>query len=332
MHYIAAIFTVFLGCCSNVFFLELLVKAVPGCGNLVTFAQFVFISVKGFIFETRFGTRKSHIPLRNYAELVVLFFVVSIINNYALNFNISMPLHMIFRSGSLIANMLLGIVLLNKRYSLREYISIVMISIGIFMCTMASSKEVKTKVESTPESEANELVQYARWITGILMLTFALFLAASMGIFQEKMYRQFGKFPGEALYYNHVLGLPAFVFLYSDLYSQIDSFNNSQPYDLIVFSVPILWLYLLGNTLTQYVCISSVFVLTTECTSLTVNLVVTLRKFVSLILSIIYFQNPFTTAHWIGTILVFVGTFMFSNITAQIKAYMNRNKEAKKTN
>ena len=34
------------------------------------------------------------------------------------------------------------------------------------------------------------------------MLTFALFLAASMGIFQEKMYRQFGKFPGEALYYN----------------------------------------------------------------------------------------------------------------------------------
>ena len=73
--------------------------------------------------------------------------------------------------------MLLGIVLLNKRYSFREYISIVMISIGIFMCTMASSKEVKTKVESTPESEANELVQYARWITGsfLYLYIFTLF-------------------------------------------------------------------------------------------------------------------------------------------------------------
>lgn len=35
---------------------------------------------------------------RNYAALVLLFFVVSVLNNYALNFNISMPLHMIFRS------------------------------------------------------------------------------------------------------------------------------------------------------------------------------------------------------------------------------------------
>ena len=89
--------------------------------------------------------------------------------------------------------------------------------------------------------------------------------------------------------------------------------------DLVYLAMPILWLYLIGNTLTQYVCISSVFVLTTECTSLTVTLVLTLRKFVSLIISILYFQNPFTLLHWIGTILVFVGTLMFSNIVKTIK-------------
>lgn len=86
---------------------------------------------------------------RNYVIMVTMFFTVSVINNYALNFNIAMPLHMIFRSvrtnrcrfstlnvlldlttsihhppifgllslqGSLIANMILGIIILKKRY------------------------------------------------------------------------------------------------------------------------------------------------------------------------------------------------------------------------
>ena len=39
---------------------------------------------------------------------------VSVTNNYALNFNIPMPLHMIFRAGSLLANMIMGFVLLGN--------------------------------------------------------------------------------------------------------------------------------------------------------------------------------------------------------------------------
>lgn len=85
-------------------------------------------------------------------------------------------------------------------------------------------------------------------------------------------------------------------------------------------SLPIMVLYLLANVTTQYVCISSVFVLTTECASLTVTLVVTLRKFLSLIFSIWYFQNPFTIYHWLGTGLVFGGTLMFSDIPGMISA------------
>lgn len=64
----------------------------------------------------------------------------------------------------------------------------------------------------------------------------------------------------------------------------------------------------------RYVCIRGVFILTTECASLTVTLVVTLRKFVSLIFSILYFQNPFTLWHWLGTLFVFVGTLMYTEV------------------
>jgi len=37
---------------------------------------------------------------RTYASMVLLFFVVSVSNNYAFNYKISVPLHIIFRSVS----------------------------------------------------------------------------------------------------------------------------------------------------------------------------------------------------------------------------------------
>lgn len=315
MHYSFFIALTFIGCCTNVYFLELVTNAVPGSGNLITLAQFLFISVKGFIMESKFGTKKSAIPISNYLSLVVLFFIVSVLNNYALNFNISMPLHMIFRSGSLIANMILGIIIMKKSYSIREYVAIVMISIGIFLATMASAGD---KVGEKAQASSEEFSDLFWWIVGIVMLTLALVLSAVMGLIQEKLYAKHGKYPDEALYYNHVLTLPMFLFLYNDIGKQASLFSQSEPIDLVYFSLPIIWIYLIGNTLTQYVCIKSVFVLTTECTSLTVTLVLTLRKFTSLMISILYFKNPFTPMHWVGSALVFIGTIMFTNILKKI--------------
>ena len=40
-------------------------------------------------------------PCRTYVVMVALFFVVNVVNNQALNFNIAMPLHMIFRAVSI---------------------------------------------------------------------------------------------------------------------------------------------------------------------------------------------------------------------------------------
>ena len=99
-------------CCSNVALLEILIREIPGCGNVITFFQFLFIAIEGFIFTTKFGTVKPVVPIKNYIVLVVLFFAASVSNNYALNFDISMPLHMIFKSGSLVTNMLLGMLIL----------------------------------------------------------------------------------------------------------------------------------------------------------------------------------------------------------------------------
>ncbi|XP_028285713.1 UDP-xylose and UDP-N-acetylglucosamine transporter [Parambassis ranga] len=314
-----AIVLVFVGCCSNVVSLELLVREFPGCGNIVTFAQFLFIALEGLITEANFGRKKPAIPISNYVIMVTMFFTVSVINNYALNFNIAMPLHMIFRSGSLIANMILGIIILKKRYSTSKYLSIALVSAGIFICTIMSAKQVNVSSEG---SEEQGFYAFVHWLIGIGMLTFALLMSARMGIFQETLYKQFGKHSKEALFYNHCLPLPGFLLLSTDIYNHCIHFSQSTPVALPVIGLhmPIMWLYLLVNVITQYVCIRGVFILTTECASLTVTLVVTLRKFLSLIFSIIYFQNPFTTWHWLGTGVVFLGTLLYTEVWSSVQA------------
>ncbi|XP_064785319.1 UDP-xylose and UDP-N-acetylglucosamine transporter [Oncorhynchus masou masou] len=328
MNTIFAVLLVFVGCCSNVVFLELLVRKFPGCGNIVTFAQFAFIALEGLIFETNFGRKKPAIPMSNYVIMVTMFFTVSVINNYALNFNIAMPLHMIFRSGSLIANMILGIMILKKRYSMSKYLSIAMVSLGIFICTIMSARQVNTEAEG---SEDQDVYAFLHWLLGIAMLTFALLMSARMGIFQETLYKQYGKHSKEALFYNHCLPLPGFLLLSSDIYNHGVLFSQSTPVEVPVIgqAVPVMWLYLLINVITQYVCIRGVFILTTECASLTVTLVVTLRKFISLIFSILYFKNPFTAWHWVGTAVVFLGTLIYTEVWTSVRMALRGKEELK---
>ncbi|XP_072026024.1 UDP-xylose and UDP-N-acetylglucosamine transporter-like [Amphiura filiformis] len=324
---IFAIGMVFAGCCSNVVFLELLIRQFPGSGNIVTFMQFLFIGLEGFIFAAHFGTKKSVIPIRKYLIMVMFFFTVSVVNNYAMNFNISTPLQMIFRSGSLVANMALGILILKKQYPPSKFLSVFMISIGIFVCTLMSARTETLNASNGGSANGNDNEENMsdeeaasayifRMLIGVAMLTFGLFLSARMGIFQEVLYKEFGKHPREALFYSHALPLPGFLLLGQDIYNHAVMFSASEPVNvpLLEADVPKMWLFLIGNIVTQYVCIRGVFILTTECPSLVVTLVVTLRKFVSLVFSIVYFQNPFTIYHWFGTFLVFGGTLLFTGV------------------
>ncbi|ESN95606.1 hypothetical protein HELRODRAFT_105143 [Helobdella robusta] len=288
---------------------------------MVTFSQFLFITVEGFLRTTKMGTVRNVIPIRSsYIVMVTLFFMTSVVNNYAFAFKISMPLHLIFRSGSLMANLVLGIILLKKRYHMSKYVSVAMITAGIIVATLASVADTK----STTDNHDDDMVNFMHWIFGIVTLTVALFMSALMGLYQENVYRSYGKHPDEALFYNHALPLPFFLLFYKDLYQHVLIFNNSDIQNYFIpeiLPIPIHWLYIMGNMITQYLCIKSVFILTAECPSLTVTLVVTLRKFISLLFSIIYFGNRFTAHHWLGTSLVFAGTLLFTEVFGNIYQY-----------
>lgn len=328
---------IFGGCCSNVFALEILVTDAPKSGQLITFGQFLFVAVEGLRNQITWGTygpklKPTVVPLSNWFFLVTVFFIVSLLNNLALGYNISMPLHIIFRSGGLIVNMILGALILKKRYSLGQVAGVLFVTAGVIWATLDNAN---THTENHPGSTAE-------FLTGIFLLSVAMILSAGMGLFQEVTYKKYGKQWREGLFYTHFLALPFFLFFYKDLSSQVIAYNKSplMPIPALMEQVPLLgsvnqlipdallnllqsiqmrklWAFLLMNMLTQYVCIAGVNRMTSVATSLTLNLVLNLRKFTSLIFSIIYFDNDFGFGAKMGSVLVFLGTLIYTRAGLQ---------------
>ncbi|XP_062522395.1 nucleotide sugar transporter SLC35B4-like isoform X3 [Corticium candelabrum] len=246
-----AVVIVLVGCCINVVFLELIISADGGAGNLITFFQFLFISAEGFVLTVDFGRKRPNVPLRMYAALVILFFSSSVINNWSLKFNIPMPLHMVFKAGSLVTNMIMGMLILKKRYdeclstgcmsltrhshshlllhcrhSLTKYVSVAMVSVGIYICTyttVAIEKTAKGASESNKDSQSSMTL-----ITGIALLAIALVISSGLGIFQETLYKRHGKHSKEAMFYTHAMSLPFFTILMSDIANHVAVFNGSE--------------------------------------------------------------------------------------------------------
>ena len=66
--------------------------------------------------------------------------------------------------------MILGIILLKKTYSVREYVAVVMISAGICICTLASSSTNKKVLNDAQESE--DVSFFFWWIVGKFIYSF----------------------------------------------------------------------------------------------------------------------------------------------------------------
>ncbi|PKK77157.1 UAA transporter [Rhizophagus irregularis] len=301
------------------------------CRNLFTLAQFLFISCEGLFHNLEFPSsspfprlKKRTVPAHRWFFMVLLFFTVSVLNNIALGYNISVPLHIIFRSGGLIVSLILGWAI-GKRYSIKQVIAVVMVTMGVICATISSAK--------TNTKEGENSGSMTDYVIGITLLSIALVLSSFMGLYQEVTYVKYGSNWREGLFYTHFLALPLFLIFYSDIKGQILEFNQSIPLTLdeifnvspiniylssgmnSVFktcTVPRSWAYLIMNILTQYFCVGGVHRLNSIATALTLNLVLNLRKFTSLVISVWLFDNDFHIGMAIGGLLVFFGTLLYS--------------------
>ena len=119
--WLTTISLIFGGCCSNAITLEQLTLQHPDSGSVLTLLQFLLISLHGlpkFLIWTRYGPRfrPRRVPIAQYLIQVILFYLVSLLNNAAFAYRIPMAVHIIFRSGGLVVSMFIGWLVSNKRY------------------------------------------------------------------------------------------------------------------------------------------------------------------------------------------------------------------------
>lgn len=187
------------------------------------------------------------------------------LNNFAFAYNISVPVHIILRSGGSVMTMLVGYVW-GKRYTsmqsesvlvmARDFLahaefipvfSVAMLTAGIGVAAMADAQaKVGIHVFYHIAVKGNTLIENmqgktrstsstrldSEFITGLMVLAVAQLLSAIMGIYTELTYSKFGRHWHENLFYQHFLSIPMFYPFFPSLLEQLKKLVYSEPIQL----------------------------------------------------------------------------------------------------
>ncbi|GMS95659.1 hypothetical protein PENTCL1PPCAC_17834, partial [Pristionchus entomophagus] len=308
-------------CVGCVTLMEKMKWSVGETANLVTLFGMMLMISEGLV-TGRLDLSRRKIPLRTYLSLVIIYFLSNSANNLALLCKLPYPVFIIFRSASLPANVLVSFVLRRHLYPLRQVMAVTAISIGVFLFTLGTWRgEVSVERHSARVEEIIQIgsIEMDAYLLGIILLIFSLLLSSYLGIKQEELYRDYGRdCATESMYYINLLTLPFMLLHSSDISRSMNRLSLTSPIDIpfLPSTIPLPWAWaVLGLiTLLQYSCISAVFHLSALTSSLTTTVVLTLRKFLSLSLSILLFGSlsSLTIHHAVGTSLVVIGSMLYS--------------------
>ncbi|PGH08019.1 solute carrier family 35 (UDP-xylose/UDP-N-acetylglucosamine transporter), member B4 [Blastomyces parvus] len=369
---------IFGGCCSNVFALEAIIN-YHVVGVLITFTQFVFTALftlpNVFSFAAgpcSFFLAPRAVPLKSWVIYTAYFLSVNVLNNTAFAFKISVPLHIIIRSGGPVASMIIGHLYNSKRYTRTQILAVVLLTIGVVCAALADASAKGKSLDIGLSAGKDDGPSLLSSLAGFTILGLAMVLGAFQGVYADRLYETYGRNNWrESLFYAHAISLPFFIPYYPNLVSQLKalfaspslltslssasmlantaetttmatnlsslparsllnpavSYLQTLPDQSLIsrffLQTPIKVVYLILNGLTQYVCIRGVHLLSAKSSSLTVTVVLNIRKLVSLILSVYVFGNVLVAGVLVGAVLVFAGGGLYGYEGARLRREAN---------
>lgn len=328
---IAMMSLIFGGCCANVFALEAIIKEAPGSGILITCTQFLLTSLFSIGPHLDFSRGIKHlylkpraIPFQRWLVYTVMFLAVNVLNNKAFDYKISVPLHIILRSAGPVATMVVGY-FAGKRYTKVQVLAVTLLFLGVVQAAIADAQSRGAQVSFIQSGSTSQ----SDFLIGFGLLYLAMLLSAIMGVYTDRTYTKYGRDHwSENLFYSHTLSLPFFMLYWPDLMAQSQVLFASPSMTMfmagpngsdmpsffhqIMTRTPIQLIMLLMNGFTQYLCIRGVNLLSARSSSLTVTIVLNVRKLVSLLLSIWLFGNRLAPGVLFGALLVFSGGGLYA--------------------
>lgn len=133
---------VFGGCCSNVITFETLMSNETGSiNNLITFCQFLFVTCQGLpefldVHQPFPYFKPLKTPLHVYVITVVLFYISSTTNNNVFKYNISIPIHIVFRCFGTVITMFTCWLLNGRKYTKIQILSTLFLTIGAIIASL----------------------------------------------------------------------------------------------------------------------------------------------------------------------------------------------------
>ncbi|OMJ28026.1 UDP-xylose and UDP-N-acetylglucosamine transporter [Smittium culicis] len=179
------------------------------------------------------------------------------------------------------------------------------------------------------------------WTVGVALLAASVVFASMLGLYQESVYKKYNGNWKESLFYLHFLALPFFTFSWSEIAKQSEFIShgtlleaNLSPLNNIASVTRNLlfgkyfhcwailgnWPYLIAILFSQVICTMGVNYLSLKVTSLTLNLVLTLRKLISLFLSFVLFENNISFGFGVGCFLAISGAFLYVSEESRLKS------------
>lgn len=234
---------------------------------------------------------KDSTSTKYYASCALSYVGAMVASNMAL-VHINYPTQVVGKSCKPIPMMILGVLIGNKRYSLRKYIFVTMIVVGICLFMLKDQK--------TSDSKSDSYIG-----KGQLLLLVSLALDGFTGGIQERMKSEHKTKSGHMMYNINlwsVLVLGPALFMTGELWS-FTAFVTKYPYvisNLVVFSL----LSALGQMF--------IFLMVAEFGPLPCSIVTTTRKFFTVLGSVVIFGNSLSSRQWLGTLVVFTGLILDS--------------------
>ncbi|PVF93920.1 UAA transporter [Serendipita vermifera] len=303
---------VFGGCCSNAWTLEKLLMHDSSIGSALTFLQLSFVvlySIPGFlhfrqdvtIFKYFPRIESPVVPLKTWGVQVIVLLAVNILNNWTFFYKIPLTVQIIFRSSGLAVSMLFGYLFLDRRYSYQQLIAVILVTCGVITATLSRPNSVSSS--AIDQSLSN-------YFKGLAAMASSLLMGGVLGLLQERTYQEYGPHWKEGLFYTHMFALPLFLLVTNDVASGLSTLTNRAKQSNHI--VPQLYIDVVLNIITQASCVAGANRLVSTSSSVKTSLLLTARKAVSLIISIVWFGNGWTVSLFVGGGLVAIGTLLYN--------------------
>jgi UDP-xylose/UDP-N-acetylglucosamine transporter B4 len=280
--------------------------------------------------------KERSIPLRKWTVYTAYFLAINILNNMAFSYKISIPLHIILRSAGPVTTMAIGRIWGGKRYPTQKVIAVYLLFSGVVVAAISDAMSKQKPTTATTASAEGQLSPLHQ-TPGFALLFSALLLSALMGLYTDEMYSIHGRSGSvtlETMFYSHAMSLPFFITQAQALSQEFMTITTAKSPNIafltkdstlssylpplgpmstsVISSIPLPVILLFLNALTQMLCILGVNRLSAQSSSLTVSIILNVRKLVSLLLSIWLFGNKLPLGVMAGAAIVFIGGGLYA--------------------